>query len=352
MAIQSDFTSLFNSLISSLNSGGSVSASDTVSSFISSLTNATSSDTSKFNNLLDVLNSSIKSGKYSTDQIGDATKKLVNSISTEVNSGKYTNEQIGNAAKKIFTSMGSKVSNVTNNMSSSELGQTFKKYITETQSNLSGLSSSQIGNTIKNNIGTYTDKFKNGDLTMDDVKKIATTSAGKALTNPTVQTAKQKVKKAGTAIAKTTKKTVKKIKTKTSKKTKTTNSKLTQKAKTFVTKTKKIAKLNKVTVKPSTTNFASGETIYFDHDKARTNASLLQECCDAIMRDNNEIDNILTDLNGFWRGSLATIFADKFQKYRQLIKQYSECLQDGYDNLKNGSKAYSDFDDYFANKSI
>ena len=107
-----------------------------------------------------------------------------------------------------------------------------------------------------------------------------------------------------------------------------------------------------MTVKPSTTNFASGETIYFDHDKARNNASLLQECCDAIMRDNNEIDNILTDLNGFWRGSLATIFADKFQKYRQLIKQYSECLQDGYDNLKNGSKAYSDFDDYFANKSI
>lgn len=351
MAIQSDFTSLFNSLISSLNSGGSISASDTVSSFISSLTNANNmTDTSKFNNLLDVLNSTVKSGKYSTEQIGDATKNLVNSISSEVNSGKYTNEQLGTAAKKIFNSMGPKVSNVTNNMSASELGQTFKKYVTEAQTNIRNIPSSKIGDSIKNNIGSYTDKFKNGDLTMDDVKSLTASSVGKV--NPTVQTAKQKVKKAGTAIAKTTKKTVKKIKTKTSKKTKTTNSKLTQKAKTFVTKTKKIAKLNKVTVKPSTTNFASGETIYFDHDKARTNASLLQECYDAIMRDNNEIDTILTDLNGFWRGSLATIFADKFQKYRQLMKQYSECLQDGYDNLKNGSKAYSDFDDYFANKSI
>lgn len=351
MAIQSDFTSLFNSLISNLNSGGQISAQDTISSFISSLTNATDmSDTSSYKNFIDTLSSNIKNGKYTSEQIGDATKNLVNSLNSEISSGKYTDEQIGTAAKKLFSSMKTGTTSGIDSLSSSELGKKVKNYVTEAKTGLSNISSSTIGDNIKNNINTYTDKFKNGDLSLNDLKGIKNATTTKAA-NAT-KTAKKKLTGIGSPLAKTTKKTKQAIKKTTKKVTKSSNKKLTQKAKTLTSKMKKTVTNSDKLKTITSTNFATGETIYYDHDKARSNAQILQECYESIIRDNNEIDTILTDLNGFWRGSLATKFADQFQHYREIIKQYTENLQDGYDNLKNGSTAYSDFDDYFVNKSI
>ncbi len=341
----SNFGSVLNSLIENINNGVGISASDTITSLLGSISTATSEDRDTFNNLLSTITTKIETGQYDSRQLGEASKNLVNSLHSELSSGKYSSEQIGEVARKVFSS-NPNINSKIDSLSSEDLGKSIKDYVKQLRSSITSENSREVGEKIKSNISSYSNKIKNNTLTLDDIKYSTSNGSGVHLSFEKTKTTKKKKGK-GTAVAKATKKTTKKVKKTTKGKTKTNSVKLketliTPKTTTTDTTVKNISKV--------TTSLT--ETIYYDHDKARVNADVLQDCFEALNRDNKELQSVINDLNNFWRGSLATKFTNQFEDYINKINKYSECLQDGYDNLKNGSKAYNTFDNYFATKEI
>lgn len=331
-----NLSTLLNKLMESINSGASISAKDTISSLINSISSASNQDQETFNNLLTNLTSKIQGGQYSNQAIGDSAKNFINSLHSELTSGKYSTEQIGEISKKILNSMGSEINKVTDSMSATDLGNKVKNYVNKARVNLTSLSSEDVGNRIKNTIGKYSNKIKNKSLTMNDINNLF--GNGDSNNKKHLKFIPNLKKIIGTPVAKTTKKTASTVKN-------TIKNSIKDK---FKNSTKNVT----IVKKPSSITASISETIYYDHDLARNESYTIQECFEAINRDNKELQSIITDLNSFWRGSLATRFTKQIEEYMELINKYYECLVDGYDNLKNGSKAYSSFDEYFATKNI
>ena len=181
--------------------------------------------------------------------------------------------------------------------------------------------------------------------------------------------AKKKSKK-GNAIAKSTKKTSNTFKSALGTVSKTSNTKLTALTGTitnnnfnYLKNTQATAQLtaqdvinnyNESVTKASTTinNISSDSTIFFNHDRAKSAASKIDECATDINRDNTELNGLLQDLSDFWKGSKETEFADKMSNLIDLINSYKEVLNDSVEQLDKGSKAYGDFDEYFATQTI
>ena len=93
-------------------------------------------------------------------------------------------------------------------------------------------------------------------------------------------------------------------------------------------------------------------TIFYDRYKGPRSAASIQTNYEAIKAANKELSSTIVDMKDFWKGTLATKFYTQIAEYCELIDSYCKCLQDGSENLEKGCKAYSEFDESFANKTL
>ncbi len=98
---------------------------------------------------------------------------------------------------------------------------------------------------------------------------------------------------------------------------------------------------------------SSSDTIYFStFNTYRYDSQTLKTSHETIKAANKELKTTIGDLNGFWKGTISKKYTAQLEGYIDLINKYCECLQDGCEDLEKGHKAYTDFDNYFANKKI
>ena len=97
---------------------------------------------------------------------------------------------------------------------------------------------------------------------------------------------------------------------------------------------------------------AQSNTVYYDRSKGPRSAATIQTSYEAIKTANKELSSTIADMHSFWRGTVASKFYVQLEEYCELIDLYCKCLRDGSDNLEKGCKAYSEFDESFATKSL
>lgn len=92
--------------------------------------------------------------------------------------------------------------------------------------------------------------------------------------------------------------------------------------------------------------------VFIDYNKAEMSANKMSESADIIKSDSKKLDELISDLNNYWKGSASQFFSKKMIEYIELFQKSSNIFQEKSDTLKLSKKTYEKFENQFLNMEI